>query len=309
MNKEDGKFISKWEVLKVFIFSLVLLLPFSIMFFLGFVASWKKIDYFLIFFFGCIGIPFILQLFLILKSCYDVLILDKNCTSREFYNSISMTKIKKKKKGVTVEGIIEGKEKDLIDKDGDGNILVSEFYPLTEAEVVKKVMEVDENFSKSEFYSFVKSIFILINDAWSDKDYRRLRAFEADALFYRHRDEIEELIENNLSDKRENIKIKGVLLKDFRIEGNKEFLVVALTANMKKSNSYEKNDYPYIMTFSRNKGIKTRLDSKLSTTNCYNCGAVIDVTDDGICNYCHTSLVSGKIEWVLVDIKQIDLIG
>ena len=309
MSKENKKNISKLEVIKIFIFSLLLLLPFSIIFFFGFIASWKKADYFLIVFFGGMGLPFVLELFLILKKCYSILVLGIDCTVTEFYNSISLTKIKKKKKEISVEGIIDGKDRELLDKDGDGNILISEFYPLTESEVLKKVIEEDKNFSKSEFYSFVKSIFILINDAWSDKDYHRLRAFESDSLFYRHRDEIEKLIENNLSDVRENIKIKGVLLKDFKVEGNKEFLVVALTASMRKSGSYENNDYPYIMTFSRSRGTKTITDSKLSTTNCYNCGAVIDVSDDGICNYCHTSLVSGKLEWVLTDIKQIDLIG
>ena len=69
------------------------------------------------------------------------------------------------------------------------------------------------------------------------------------------------------------------------------------------NNEETRTDYPYLMAFSRNVGVKTNPDLELSTTNCFNCGAVIDVSDDGICNYCDTSLVSGEHEWVLVDLK------
>ena len=41
----------------------------------------------------------------------------------------------------------------------------------------------------------------------------------------------------------------------------------------------EERDFPYIMMFARNKGVKTVDNVHLSTTNCCNCGAVIDVDD------------------------------
>jgi len=231
------------------------------------------------------------------------------------------------KDGNGVEGIVEGREYNNIDKNKDGRILVSEFYPLTEEEVLERILLVDSNFSKMQFKSFVRGIFMLIQKAWSNNDYRSLRSFEADSLYYEHKLRIEDLITNNIYDKRENIGIKGVLLKDFRVEGDKEILVVALTARMDRNFSgdvfrskenafYENNrnlnrrsgNVPYIMTFMRNKGVKTKERIALSTTNCCNCGAVIKVDDNGVCRYCNTSLVTGEVDWVLVDIKNIELV-
>ena len=59
----------------------------------------------------------------------------------------------------------------------------------------------------------------------------------------------------------------------------------------------------------RKNGVKTKTDSHLSTNNCPNCGAVIEVDDNGVCKYCETSLVSGDTEWVLSDIRNIKISG
>ena len=40
-----------------------------------------------------------------------------------------------------------------------------------------------------------------------------------------------------------------------------------------------------------------------TVTSCSNCGAVINVNDDGICNYCHTSVIVKDDNWKLIDIK------
>lgn len=254
--------------------------------------------------------------------------MDPNVMS-DSYNRAELNeagKIVRYKDGNGVEGIIEGREYHQIDKDNDGRILISEYYPLTEGEVLEKILEVDASFSKMQFKTFVRGVFMLIQKAWSNNDYHTLRAFEADSLYYEHKIRLEDLSRNGVYDKRENIGIKGVLLKDFKIEGDKEILVVALTARMDRNfnNDVFKNcdssyylsssigksggNVPYIMTFARNKGVKTKAGSALSTTNCYNCGAVIEVDDRGVCTYCNTSLVSGEVDWVLVDIKNIKLV-
>lgn len=221
----------------------------------------------------------------------------------------NIIKPQKKEIEARVEGIIGEREREMLDKDKDGFILVNEYYPLTEPEVLDLIIKEDPNFSKVGFHTFVKSVFVLIQEAWSENDYRKLRAFEGDKLYYRHKAEIMDLIKNKEFDSRKRIYIKGVLLKDFRIESGKEIIIVAITARMRRNYNgvVTEEDYPYIMAFTRNKGVKTKVNAKLSTTNCCNCGAVIDVSDDGVCNYCNTSLVSGELEWVLVDMKLIDV--
>lgn len=217
-------------------------------------------------------------------------------------------------KDVTIEGleVVKKKEVDLsketIKENIAGYILKDEPYYLTEEEVLDKILKVDKDFSKTHFYSYIKSLFIIIQEAWTERDFHKLRFFEDDRLFYNHKKEIMELIKSKRKDIRDNINIKGVLLKDFRVENNKEILIVAITAKMRRVFECEETEYtyPYIMAFSRNVGVKTNPNIELSATNCSNCGAVIEVSDDGICNYCNTSLISGEHEWVLVDLKLVN---
>lgn len=118
-----------------------------------------------------------------------------------------------------VEGIIEGKEFDLIDENNDGKIMIHEFYPKTEQEVLDKILEVDENFSKTEFKSFVKEMFLLIQEAFLSRNYRKIRVFETDALFRQHKAYIDGVVNREEVDLRDSINIKGVLLdiKNIRI--------------------------------------------------------------------------------------------
>ena len=254
---------------------------------------------------------------------FNKLIVNEQMALKGDFNSEG--KLLRYKSGNGVEGIVVGKEYEKIDKNKDGRILISEMYPLSEEEVLEKILAVDSNFSKTQFKSYVRALFMLLQKAWSNNNYHALRAIEADTLYYEHKAKIEDLILNNCYDKRENIGIRGCLLKEFKIEGDKEVLVVALTARMlrsfdgdvfrlkeakKKLTLYGDNvgTVPYIMTFMRNKGVKTKTGVPLATSNCSNCGAVINVDDNGVCTYCNTSLVSGEVDWVLVDIKNIELV-
>ena len=213
-----------------------------------------------------------------------------------------------------VSDLIAHKDYEKLDVDGDGNLLVSEFYTMSEDDVEKEIKEIDEKFSIESFKSFAKSVFVVVQNAWSENDFKMLRPFQTDTLYYRQKLRIEDMIDDNFVNKRTHIRVKGVLLKDFRIEGDYEILVVMMTANMKVTHpstihATENGDVPYVLKFMRKKGVKSINSTELSTSNCSNCGAVIDVDDKGVCKYCNTSLVSGEHDWVLSDIRNIKLQG
>ncbi len=209
-----------------------------------------------------------------------------------------------------VEGILDEQSKAAIDKDGDGIIMVSEYFPLSEGEVLEKIKAVDPNFSKEDFYAWVKHLYSTILEALDKKNNLILRRFESDYLYQRH----VALFEDKRASGEVISKyyIKGVLLKDFKIEGDKEILVVALTAALNNVNP-SRRDYvrrSYLLIFSRNKGLKTNsklLDDK--DTNCPNCGAVLDLDSHGICSYCHTVIPSGAYGWVLIDMRNLQILG
>lgn len=305
---KDEKYISKKTVIDYLLIYLFLLIPMSIFCFIAFFITLSELDLLFISFpLACMGIFILIEFFLFLKQFILIVIKKQSILEEDFYKNIRWFKFYKKNDNIGIHGIIEGKEFDEMDKDGDDKIVVSEFYPLTETEVLNNIRKLDSDFSKSEFYSYVKSVFFLIRDAFIKKDNHMLRAFEEDGLYWSHKS----LIENNqISDKNTEIRIKGVLLKDFKLDGNKQIIDVAITIRIIDKTTLDADrfeDIPLIMVFARNGNFK--INTKLSTTNCLNCGAVIDVDDKGICKYCGTSLVSGDLGWVLTDLRRFDLIN
>lgn len=207
----------------------------------------------------------------------------------------------------TVEGILDEKTRSMLDKDGDGEIMISEYYPLTEDEVLKKVFAVDPKFSKEDFYAWVKHLYSTILEALDKENPVMLRRFESDYLYQRHIALFEDIKASGASIS--NYAIKGVLLKDFKIEGDKEILVVVLSASVNKVNIYDDSYKSYILTFARKKGVKTTGTLLEKETNCPNCGAVLDLDDHGVCSYCHTTVSNGDFGWILIDMKSIKLVG
>lgn len=207
----------------------------------------------------------------------------------------------------TVEGILDEKTRSMLDKDGDGEIMISEYYPLTEDEVLKKIFAVDSKFSKEDFYAWVKHLYSTILEALDKENPVKLRRFESDYLYQRHIALFEDIKASGASIS--NYAIKGVLLKDFKIEGDKEILVVALSASINKVNIYDDNYKSYILTFARKKGVQTTGTLLEKETNCPNCGAVLDLDDHGVCSYCHTTVSNGDFGWILIDMKSIKLVG
>lgn len=220
----------------------------------------------------------------------------------------------------TVSGIVDGKEFDLLDRDDDGRIAIHEYYTLTEQEVLEKILKEDELFSKEKFYSWTRSIYQTLMRAFAEKNMALLRSFEEDALFIQHKQKIEEYIRNKETRNISKVFIKGVLLKDYHIEGNQQILVVALAASLRDYVTDEDGNVvrgmsrnaarkQYIMTFVRDKGVKTTSNSHLLATNCPNCGADVGILEDGKCNYCGSVVTTGKYGWVLLGFKEIKIIG
>ena len=227
------------------------------------------------------------------------------------------TKKRKDTRNSKVEGIIKGRQFDLLDSNSDGIISVDEFYPLTEEEVLEKIKESNQSFSKDEFYSYCKELFTKLQSIWTSKDLKKLRVLEDSKLFNQHKLIIEDLNSNSLTDYRKDIFIKGVLLKDYKVEEDNEVVVVALTADVKKyvldsmgeiisGDKEHRVTIPYILTLVKNKNNSI---SKIDKINCPNCGSVVSIDDDNVCKYCGSIIDNNDNNWKLLDIRNIDING
>lgn len=244
-------------------------------------------------------------------------ILTKDVIYEEDIEFFKMFKLKKKSSDkVPVEGVVSDEKFAELDKDKDGRIMVNEFYPKSEEEIIELLVKQDEKFSKTLFSEVVYYIYQMYEESINKLDSSIIRPFMTDAMFFQHNLLINDYSNSKNKEVRQNVRVKGMLLKNFKVEGNKEILEVALTSKMKKYSTDEDGrvvdgdqfdyvDVPYILTFVRKVGVVT--DNVHNIENCPNCGAVIKINDDGVCDYCNTNVVSGEFGWVLSDIKCIDI--
>ena len=185
--------------------------------------------------------------------------------------------------------------------------------------VARQIRENDPEFSADQFNGWAREVFMKIQQAWTDKDWKVIRPFESEALFNQHKQQLDEYIRLGKTNVVEKIAIKHCSLQSFSTDGDKEVLTVALNAVMrdyviddatkKVLESDPNRDWymKYIMVFNRKAGLKTQAGKEgVSITNCPNCGAPTEITSSGQCPYCGSVITTGEHSWVLTDIHSVN---
>ena len=186
------------------------------------------------------------------------------------------------------------------------------------ASVAEEIRKIDPNFSEDKFIGWAREVFVKIQQAWSERNWKIIRPFESETLFSQHSAQLNEYIKNNKINKIEKINVNYCELREFKVDGDKEVLVVELHAIMRdyvvdatsgkvlESDPNKDWHMNYLMTFNRKVGVKTEQGvSNKSTTNCPNCGAPTEITSAGQCEYCKSVITTGEHDWVLSDITSI----
>lgn len=184
--------------------------------------------------------------------------------------------------------------------------------------VSEQIRQIDPEFSSDNFLAWIREVFLKIQQAWTDRNWKVIRPFESNELFNIHNSQLNEYIKNHKINVVEKINISNATLREFRQDGDKEVLVVELHAVMRdyvidektkkvlESNPNKDWYMKYLMTFNRKKGVLTKAGtSNKSTTNCPNCGAPTEITSSGQCEYCDSVITTGEHDWVLSDIHSI----
>lgn len=184
--------------------------------------------------------------------------------------------------------------------------------------IAMNIRQNDPNFSEDAFIGWAREVFMKIQQAWNDRNWKIIRPFESQELFSQHNQQLDEYIRNNKINKVEKICVRYCGLKSYRVDGDKEVLVVELHATMRdyvvdaKTLQVLESDpnrdwfMKYDMTFNRKKGVLTQAGvSNKSTTNCPNCGAPTEITSAGQCEYCRSIITTGEHDWVLSNIVSI----
>lgn len=220
--------------------------------------------------------------------------------------------IKKNGKLDIVRDVIEGTK-----SQGGRNSINEPIFDRSK-EIENKIHLHDKLFSTNKFIGWSKEVFITIQEAWEDRDWAKIRPFEKEELYRLHELQLNEYIRDRKINRIDEININRAYLTDYKKDAEYEYLIVHMEVRMldyiidEKTEKILKgsNTIPvknkYLLTFMRKVGVLTNpATSNMSTTRCPNCGAPIQVTSAGRCEYCDFIITTGNHDWVLNNIDSV----
>ena len=182
--------------------------------------------------------------------------------------------------------------------------------------VEEEILKIDELFSREEFESWVKQIFIKLQYAWTDRNWAEIRTFETNELFEQHNTQLNRYIMKNQINVLERVAVNWVKLYKFYRTAEKDVLEVVLnskmidyiidekTGNVISGDKYTSRIRTYKLTFVRTIGVKTTPGKTFAKAmNCPNCGGQLTMTQAGKCEYCGSIVVVDDHGWALSELE------
>ena len=191
-------------------------------------------------------------------------------------------------------------------------------------EVSRRIKEHDKEFDIEEFKAFAKTTFIKLQNAWTERDWEKVRVLESDKLFEQHKAQLQGYIDNNQINVIERIMVNEAHLYNFtQVQGKDtltidlktrmaDYIIDASTKKVIRGDKFKETYHIYSLTFVKTEKAKApegeetdKKDEKSTkTTNCPNCGAPTEITSTGRCPYCHSVITTKEYDWVLDNLER-----
>lgn len=185
------------------------------------------------------------------------------------------------------------------------------------------VKQHDEFFSAPDFISYAKKVFMDIQTAWEQRDLEPVRGVMHQHLYQQTKRQVDKKIADGVINHLERITISSCYLTSYRRDEQYEYLGVYLASSMIDYQVKEATGevilgdkttrWPmfYKMTFMRSDEAKTAVaKDEEQDFMCPNCGAPMEGTSFGVCEYCGSTVTVDAHDWVLADfgaIKDMDV--
>jgi hypothetical protein len=179
---------------------------------------------------------------------------------------------------------------------------------------IDQIKQTDPGFNEQIFKDKAQNAFFKIQEAWEKQDLKIARPFVSDSIIQRYSTQISDLQSRNEKNVLENIVFGNMQISEVKNDNAFNYIKVQIDASCADytvdgtgkmiSGSKTPNGFTEYWTFLRTVGSKTNNEKQLKDNKCPNCGAPLEVSATGQCNYCSAVVSSGQYDWVLSQIDQ-----
>lgn len=165
-------------------------------------------------------------------------------------------------------------------------------------------------FSWASFTARVKEIAVELQEAWTARDWERVRPLETESLFQMHRYWIDAYRKQSLKNVVANFEVTRI--EPVKIDSDAFYDAITVRV-FARGNDYTVDEQGKVVAGSQTTVrswseywtfIRTRGGATPSTRKCPNCGASIDAGATAVCPYCAGKISGGAFDWVLSRIEQ-----
>jgi ribosomal protein L37AE/L43A len=179
------------------------------------------------------------------------------------------------------------------------------------ADALAKYREAHPDFDKDRFLERVREIAIELQNAWTARDWERVRPLESEGLFQMHRYWIDAYLRQKLRNVVDDLVIDRIEIVKVDSDAFYESITVRIFASGRDSTVNEEGRvvggskeatriWSEYWTFIRTRGA----EAGTGKMTCPNCGATVLAGATGICQYCNGKLTAGSFDWILSRIEQ-----
>ncbi len=180
--------------------------------------------------------------------------------------------------------------------------------------MVEELQKLDETFSTSMFKTKVDNVFVMLMTSIMMKDMLKVRHFLSDEVYNKYVTYVDNLIKNNQIQMYEQLNVTSTEIEDINILEDQFIIRVIIVSKAidyimssegkivagQDESRIMKNNY---LTFTKKRVVKKEHDAK----KCPGCGANINANYDGKCAYCGRTYNAVDYDWILTDIRTVDI--
>lgn len=175
-----------------------------------------------------------------------------------------------------------------------------------------RFMQSNPDFSWAQFEARARHIFTQLQTAWTNLDWEGARPYETDNVFGMHRYWITEYQRQRLRNVLSDIQIQQIVPVKIASDNYYDSFTVRIYAQMIDyttdasgrilcGDPSRPRRFTEYWTFIRRRGVKS---NDKPDSACPNCGAPLQISMAGVCEYCGGKVTSGEFDWILSRIEQ-----
>jgi predicted lipid-binding transport protein (Tim44 family) len=180
---------------------------------------------------------------------------------------------------------------------------------------VAAIRETDPDFEPESFLQRSEMAFLLVKRAYQDRNVHAARAFLSPALWQTWSEEVQRLIAEKQRPVLENLNVRGMQVPAVThgeagdcVRVHFDYVAAVHTVDEETgrlvTGTTGDERLGELWTFERSAGARTIVSGGATASKCPNCGGLLELNDDGKCDYCGADITSGRYDWVTTGIEQ-----